>query len=188
MATTDDIISEHSKRMDKALENLKSEFATVRTGRASAAVLDRVTVDYYGTPTPVTQIASVKSPEAHLLVVEPWDKSIAHAVEEAIQKSDLGITPNNDGSGVIRLPFPPPTEERRRELVKQCKSLAEEAKVGVRNVRRDANNKIEKLVKDEDLSKDDVHRAEERVQKLTDEHVKQIDDALANKESEVMEV
>jgi ribosome recycling factor len=173
--------------MDKTVANLTHEFGTIRTGRASATMLERIQVDYYGTSTPITQLASVKSPEAHLLVIEPWDKQIVNDVVKAIQKSDLGITPSNDG-GVIRLPFPPPTEERRRELVRQCRHVAEEAKIALRNERRDANTRLERLIKDEDISKDEVHRAEERIQKLTDGHVAEVDEALGRKEAEVMEV
>ena len=175
---------EHMKMCVQALSN---DFATVRTGRASGQVLERIMVDYYGTPTPITQLAGVKSPEAHLLVVEPWDKSVVKAIEKAILSSDLGITPNSDGM-VIRLPFPPPTEERRKELVKQCRQLAEDARIAVRNVRRDANNKLDRAKKDGDESEDDVRRAEDEVQKLTDATIKEIDDLLVNKEAEVMEV
>lgn len=187
MSTVDEIISAHREQMSKTLENLAQEFSAVRTGRASAASLERINVDYYGTPTPITQLAGIKSPDAHLLVVEPWDKSILKDVEKAILASDLGITPSNDGT-MIRLPFPPPTEERRKELAKQCRALAEDAKVSIRNVRRDANTRLERLIKDESLSKDDEHRAEEQIQKLTDEHVEKINQALKNKEAEVMEV
>ncbi|MDR3315149.1 MAG: ribosome recycling factor [Coriobacteriales bacterium] len=183
----EDVVAAANEKMDKTVVNLNHEFTTIRTGRASAAMLERIQVDYYGTPTPITQLAGIKSPEAHLLVVEPWDKHIVSAVAKAIQASDLGITPSNDGS-VIRLPFPPPTEERRRELVKQCRHLAEEAKVALRNERRDANAKLDRLIKEEDVSKDEVHRAEEQVQKLTDKHVASIEEALKHKEAEVMEV
>jgi ribosome recycling factor len=183
----DDVIATATTKMDKTVTNLAHEFSTIRTGRASAAMLERIQVDYYGTSTPITQLASVKSPEAHLLVVEPWDKQIVSDVVKALQKSDLGITPSNDG-GVIRLPFPPLTEERRKELVKQCRHVAEEAKVALRSERRDANTKLERLIKDEDVSKDEVHRAEERIQKLTDQHVAKVDEALKHKEAEVMEV
>ncbi|MDR1184511.1 MAG: ribosome recycling factor [Coriobacteriales bacterium] len=183
----DDVIAVTVEKMDKTIANLIHEFGTIRTGRASATMLERIQVDYYGTSTPITQLASVKSPEAHLLVIEPWDKQIVNDVVKAIQKSDLGITPSNDG-GVIRLPFPPPTEERRKELVKQCRHVAEEAKIALRSERRDANTKLERLIKDEDVSKDEVHRAEERIQKLTDGHVVEVDEALKRKEAEVMEV
>lgn len=183
----DEVKAITAEKMDKTVANLSQEFSTIRTGRASATMLERIMVDYYGAQTPVTQLASVKSPEAHLLVVEPWDKQILAEISKAIQSSDIGITPSNDGT-VIRLPFPPPTEERRKELVKQCRRLAEDAKVAIRNERRDANTKLERLIKDEDVSKDDVHRAEEQIQKLTDKHVESIDAALKRKEEEVMEV
>jgi ribosome recycling factor len=183
----DDVIAAANDKMGKTVANLAHEFATIRTGRASATMLERIQVDYYGTASTITQVASVKSPEAHLLVVEPWDKQLLNDVVKAIQASDLGITPSNDGS-VIRLPFPPPTEERRKELVKQCRHVAEDAKVAIRNERRDANTKLERLIKDEDVSKDDVHRAEEKIQKLTDSHVAEVDEALKRKEAEVMEV
>ncbi|MDR2586829.1 MAG: ribosome recycling factor [Coriobacteriales bacterium] len=183
----DEVIAATTDKMDKTVANLSHEFSTIRTGRASAAMLERIHVDYYGVQTPITQLASVKSPEAHLLVVEPWDKQILNNIVKAIQASDLGITPSNDG-GVIRLPFPLPTEERRRELVKQCRHIAEEAKVALRNERRDANTRLERLIKDEDVSKDEVHRAEEQIQKLTDLHVTKVDEALKHKEAEVMEV
>jgi ribosome recycling factor len=183
----EDVIATTASKMDKTVVNLTHEFGTIRTGKASATMLERIQVDYYGALTPITQLASVKSPEAHLLVVEPWDKQIVTDVVKAIQRSDLGITPSNDG-GVIRLPFPPPTEERRKELVKQCRHVAEEAKIALRNERRDANTRLERLIKDEDVSKDEVHRAEERIQKLTDKHVAEVDEILKRKEAEVMEV
>ncbi|MDR1088658.1 MAG: ribosome recycling factor [Coriobacteriales bacterium] len=187
MSTADDIIASHETQMDRTLENLGHEFSSVRTGRASAATLERINVDYYGTPTPITQLAGIKSPDAHLLVIEPWDKSVLKAIEKAILGSDLGITPSNDGH-IIRLPFPPPTEERRRELVKQCRQIAEDAKVSIRSVRRDANTRLEKLIADESLSEDDEHRAKEKIQKLTDAHVEKVNEALKLKEAEVMEV
>lgn len=182
-----EIIEGAASHMEKSLASLSNEFASIRTGRASAQILDRINVDYYGTPTPITQIAGVKSPEAHLLVLEPWDKTILSAIEKAILASDLGITPNNDGS-IIRLPFPAPTEERRKELVKQCKSVAEEARVSIRNLRRDANAKLDHAKKDGDISEDDMRRGETEIQKLTDKHIAKIDEALKAKEAEVMEV
>lgn len=185
--STNSAISEAREHMDKTLTALDHEFSTVRTGRASGAILEKIQIDYYGTMTPVTNLAGVKTPEPQLLVIEPWDKGSLKAIEHAILASDLGITPSNDGS-VIRLPFPPLTEERRRELVKLCKGYAEEARVAVRNVRRDANHKLDKMVKDAEASEDDVRRAEAEVQKLTDAHIAKIDDALKRKESEIMEV
>ncbi len=182
-----EIIATAEAAMRKRIEGLESEFNAVRTGRASAAVLDRIMVDYYGASTPITQLAGVKSPEANLLVVEPWDKSILSGIEKAIQSSDLGIMPSNDGT-VIRLPFPLPTEERRRELVKQCHKYAEETRVAVRNARRDANNRLDRMKKDGEVSEDDLRRAESEIQKLTDRFIKEIDDRLVAKESEVMEI
>ena len=170
--------------MDKTLESLKHNFAKVRTGRANANILSDITVDYYGVATPITQVAAVKVPEAHMLMVEPWDKALVNAIVKAISASDLGITPSSDGS-LVRLPFPAPTEERRRELVKECRELAEHAKVAIRNIRRDANGKLER---DEDLTEDDVRREQAKVQKHTDDYVKKIDELLKAKEAEVMEI
>jgi ribosome recycling factor len=187
MADVEEILLNTEERMQKALQALHENFASVRTGRANAMVLDRIVVDYYGVPTPINQMAGVKVPEAHLLVIEPWDKSVLRAIEHAILESDLGVTPNNDGS-VIRLPFPPLTEERRRELAKQCKGYAEEARVAVRNARRDANTAVEKAVKNDNLPEDDMKRAEVEVQKMTDKYVAEVDESLKKKEAEVMEV
>jgi ribosome recycling factor len=185
--STNAILSDASTHMDKTVKALAHEFATVRTGRASGAVLEGIKIDYYGTPTPISQIAGIKAPEPQTLLIEPWDKTALKAIEHAIQASDLGITPSNDGS-VIRLPFPPLTEERRKDLVKQCKHYAEEAKVGVRNIRRDANGKLERAEKDSEISEDELRRAEAEIQKVTDAHVKEIDEALKRKEAEIMEV
>jgi ribosome recycling factor len=185
--STSQILSDAAAHMDKSLGSLAHEFGSVRTGRASGAILEGIKVDYYGTPTPITQIAGIKSPEAQLLVIEPWDKTALKMIEKAIQASDLGITPSNDGS-IIRLPFPPLTEERRKDLVKQCKHYAEEAKVAVRNIRRDANDKLKRAEKDAEISEDDLRRAEGETQKQTDAHIKEIDEALKRKEAEIMEV
>ena len=171
-------------KMDKCLDSLTKNFARVRTGRANPHILDSIKVDYYGQPTPITQLAGVKVPEASMLMVEPWDKTSLNAIERAIASSDLGITPSNDGIS-IRLPFPKPTEERRRELAKECKGLAEEARVAVRNVRREANAKIER---DEALTEDDVKREQKKVQKLTDDYIAKIDALLKTKTAEVMEI
>ena len=172
------------KNMGKCLDTLKANFARVRTGRANAQILAPIMVDYYGQPTPITQLAGIKVPEASMLVVEPWDKSALRAIEKAIEGSDLGITPSNDGTS-IRLPFPKPTEERRKELVKECKELAEEARVAVRNVRRDVNGKIER---DEELSDDEQSREKKAVQKITDSYVAKIENMLKAKSAEVMEI
>jgi ribosome recycling factor len=185
--STSQILSEASTHMGKAVASLSHEFGAIRTGRPSGALLDNIKVDYYGTLTPITQIAGIKSPEAHMLIIEPWDKTALKLIEKAIMSSDLGITPSNDGS-IIRLPFPPLTEERRKELVKQCKHVAEEARVAVRNVRRDANGKLTRAEKDAEISEDDLRRGEAEIQKATDAHIKEIDETLKRKETEIMEV
>ena len=174
-------ITEH---MDKTIESLKHNFAKVRTGRANANILSDITVDYYGVATPISQVAAVKTPEAHMLVIEPWDKALVNAIVKAVSASDLGITPSSDGS-IVRLPFPAPTEERRRELVKECRDIAEQARVAIRNIRRDFNNKIER---DEELTEDEVRREQAKVQKYTDEYIAKIDKLFKSKESEVMEI
>lgn len=174
-------ITEH---MDKTIESLKHNFAKVRTGRANANILSDITVDYYGVATPISQVAGVKTPEAHMLVIEPWDKALVNAIVKAVSASDLGITPSSDGS-IVRLPFPAPTEERRRELVKECRDIAEQARVAIRNIRRDFNNKIER---DEELTEDEVRREQAKVQKYTDEYIAKIDELFKSKESEVMEI
>lgn len=174
-------ITEH---MDKTIESLKHNFAKVRTGRANANILSDITVDYYGVATPISQVAAVKTPEAHMLVIEPWDKALVNAIVKAVSASDLGITPSSDGS-IVRLPFPAPTEERRRELVKECRDIAEQARVAIRNIRRDFNNKIER---DEELTEDVVRREQAKVQKYTDEYIAKIDELFKSKESEVMEI
>lgn len=183
----EDIMTEAEERMERALTQLDSNFATVRTGRASALVLDRIKADYYGVPTPINQMAAVKTPDAHMLVVEPWDKSALKAIENAILSSDLGITPNNDGS-CIRLSFPALTEERRRELAKDCHGFAEESRVAVRAARGAAIKALERSVKEDSLPEDDERRAEADVQKLTDGYVAKIDAALKKKEAEVMSI
>lgn len=183
----DEILMNAEEKMEKALSALGDNFASVRTGRANAMLLDRIKVEYYGVPTPINQMAGIKTPEAHLLVIEPWDKGVLRAIEKAIMESDLGVTPSNDGS-VIRLPFPALTEERRRELAKQCKGMAEDARVAVRNARRDANTAIEKAKKNDGLPEDDAKRAEADVQKMTDKFIEKVDAAFKKKESEVMSV
>jgi ribosome recycling factor len=174
-------------KMDQALTHMKDDLAGIRTGRAAPAVLNRVTVEYYGTPVPLNQLAGVTVPEPRLLQVQPFDKSAIGAIEKAIMTSDLGITPNNDGN-VIRLAFPPLTEERRKELVKQVHHRAEEGRVAVRNVRRHAKDEMEKLEHDGAISEDDLARAEKDLQKLTDRFVAEIDQIQGHKEQELMEV
>jgi len=174
------------ERMEKALAALKRDLSTLRAGRASPAILDRVQAEYYGTPTPVNQLGSITTPDSRTLVIQPWDKSALSAIEKAILKSDVGLTPANDGT-IIRLVVPPLTEERRADLVKQTKKFGEEAKVAIRNIRRDANDDIKKLEKGE-ISEDESRRHQEDVQKLTDRYVAEVDKILAAKEKEVMEV
>ena len=183
-----DMIKESAdEHMKKAVEALEHNFASIRTGRASAMLLDRIKVDYYGVPTPVNQMAAVKTPDAHLLVIEPWDKGTLRAIEHAILASDLGVTPSNDGN-CLRLPFPALTEERRKELAKQCRAFAEEARVAVRNVRREANSDIAKTIKEESLPEDDQKRCENGIQKMTDRYIAIIDEDCKKKEAEVMTV
>ncbi|MBE3571256.1 MAG: ribosome recycling factor [Bacillales bacterium] len=184
---TKQVIEQAKDKMSKAIQALSRELATIRAGRANASLLDKVVVDYYGAPTPVNQLASISVPEARLLVIQPYDKSVVGEVEKAILKSDLGLTPTSDGS-IIRITIPPLTEERRKELVKLVRKEAEEAKVAVRNVRRDANEELKKLEKNGEITEDDLRGYTEDVQKITDEHVKKIDDISKKKEKEIMEV
>lgn len=184
---TTEILKAADEHMKKSVAALSHEFTTVRTGRASGAILEKISIEYYGTPTPLLQIAGVSSPEPQLLVISPYDRSAMSAIEKAILASDLGITPSNDGQ-VIRLPFPPLTEERRRDLVKLVKHYTEEARVAIRNIRRDANERLKRSEKDAEISQDDLHRAEAEIQRLTDAHIKDIDELLKRKEAEIMEV
>nr|WP_285853495.1 ribosome recycling factor [Bacillus safensis] len=173
--------------MEKAVQAYGRELATVRAGRANASLLDKVTVDYYGAQTPLNQIASITVPEARMLIITPYDKTAIGDIEKAIQKSDLGITPTSDGN-VIRIAIPALTEERRKELVKVVKKYSEEAKVAVRNVRRDANDDLKKLEKNGEITEDELRSSTEDVQKLTDEYVAKIDEVTKDKEKEIMEV
>lgn len=180
-------IKQHAEeRMDKAIQALKRDLATLRAGRATPALLDRIQVDYYGSPTPVNQLANINTPDSRTLMIQPWDKSSLSEIERAIQKSDLGLTPANDGA-MIRLSIPPLTEERRVELVKMTKKFGEEAKVAIRNIRRDANDDIKKLEKTE-ISEDESRRHQEDIQKTTDKYVAEVEKVLAGKEKEIMEV
>ena len=178
---------EFTRKMDKTLEILQENFGAIRAGRANARVLDRITVEYYGVDTPVGQVGTISSPDARTLVIQPWDGSLLKKIEKAIQTSDLGINPQNDGR-VIRLVFPQLTEERRRELAKQVRKYGEDAKVAVRNIRRDAMDYIKKLKKDSEITEDDQKKAEKDLQELTDKYVKKVDDACAVKEKELMEL
>ena len=183
----ENFLGDATQRMDKSVEATHEHFNSVRTGRATPALLDRIQIDYYGTPTPLKNLATINAPEPRLLTIQPFDPTSIKSVEKAIQESDLGLTPSNDGK-LIRLPIPQLTEERRKELVKLVRSMAEEGRVAVRNVRRDAIKHLEELVKNGDTGDDDERAAEQRVQKLTDEHVAKIEDLLKHKEAEIMEV
>jgi ribosome recycling factor len=183
----DDFLGDATQRMDKSVEATHEHFNSVRTGRASAALLDRIQIDYYGTPTPLKNIATINVPEPRLLTIQPFDPSAMKQIERAIQESDLGLTPANDGK-IIRLPIPQLTEERRKELVKVARHMAEEGRVAVRNVRRDVMRHLEELAKSGEVGDDEERTAEARVQKLTDEHVAKIDDLLKHKEADIMEV
>jgi ribosome recycling factor len=183
----DELLQDAREHMDKSVEATRQKFTSVRTGRASTALLDRITVDYYGTQTPLKQLATVSAPEARLLTVQPYDKSSIRGIERAIQESDIGLTPNNDGS-IIRLQVPELTEERRRQLVKVVRNLAEEGRVGIRNIRRDVMHDLRELRDAGEAGSDDEHRAEEALQKLTDEKVKELDALLKGKEEEILEV
>ena len=181
----DELLAEAKGKMDQAISHTIDEFGTVRTGRANPGLLHRIVVDYYGTQTPLQQIAGFSVPEARMLVVQPYDKSSIQAIEKAIMTADLGLNPSNDGN-VIRLAFPQLTEERRKELIRMVRHLAEDGRIAVRNVRRHIKDDIESL--EGDVSEDDVRRAEKTLQEMTDRHVHKIDDLLANKEEELLEV
>jgi len=183
----DEILLDAEDRMDKVISVMRQDFATIRAGRASVSLLDKIQVEYYGAMTPINQTANISAPEARLLVVQPWDKSTIGAIEKAILKSDLGLNPNNDGS-VIRINVPQLTEERRKELVKAVGKKGEEAKVAVRNIRRDANDSIKALEKKKEASEDECNNALDDIQKTTDKFIKKIDEVVSHKEAEIMEV
>lgn len=182
-----DYIDDAERRMGKTAETLKKDFATLRAGRATPALLDKIQVDYYGALTPLSQMANVGAPESHLLMIQPWDKNTIKNIEKAILASDLGLNPNNDGS-VIRIAIPQLTEERRRELAKVVKKKDEEAKVAIRNIRRELNDDIKELEKAKEVSEDDAARGLEEVQKLTEKWIKKLDEITKSKEAEIMEV
>ena len=181
------LIDDGKKRMAGAIAALKKDFAKLRTGRASTALVDDIVVDYYGTPTPISQLASVSVPDSKTITIQPWDKGAFGSVEKAIMASDLGLNPVNDGK-IIRIVIPPLTEERRKELVKVAKKYTEECKIAIRNVRRDLNDSIKKMEKDKEISEDERKKGEADVQKLTDDHVKMSDDAVNAKEKEILEI
>ena len=182
-----EIINELERKMSKSIESYETELTTIRAGRANPTILDQFTVDYYGTETPINQVASISVPEARLLVIQPWDASLITPIEKVILASNLGITPSNDGK-VIRLPFPALTEDRRKELVKVVKGYGENAKIAIRNLRRDGLDKLKKLEKDKEISEDELRQAEEEVQKVTDKFIKKVEDITKLKEKELMEI
>ena len=177
---------ETRESMQKSIDALENDLKKIRTGRASLSILDDIRVDYYGTPTPLNQMASLSTPESRLITIQPWDVSVIKDVEKAILKSDLGLTPSNDGK-VVRISIPPLTEERRKQLVKVIYKKSEEHKISIRNVRRDTNDLLKSLKKDGEISEDDAFKAQDQVQKITDEHIKLIDDVCKNKEKEILE-
>ena len=187
MSIIDDFLADTREHMNKSVDATRGKFGSVRTGRASPALLDRIVVDYYGAMTPLKQLATVSAPEARLLTVQPYDKNSVKAIERAILESDIGLTPNNDGN-IIRLQVPELTEERRKELVKVVRGLAEEGKVAIRNIRRDTMHDLRELRDSGEAGSDDEHRAEEALQKLTDEKIKELDALVKSKEEEILEV
>lgn len=182
-----DVIKKARSGMDKAVESLKKDMTKVRTGRASTSLLDDVMVDYYGTPTPLNQVGTLAVPEPRLITIQPWEKKLLADIERALFKADLGLTPTSDGN-LIRLVIPPMTEERRKEMGKVVRKMGEDAKVGVRSARRDANDSMKKLEKNKEISEDDLKRGEKEIQDVTDSYVAKIDDLVAHKEKEIMEI
>lgn len=182
-----EVLNKCESKMSKSIDALNHEFSSVRAGRANPAILDKVLVDYYGAPTPINQMAAVSVSEARVLVIQPWDKSTLKTIEKAIQASDIGINPANDGN-VLRLTFPQLTEERRKELVKDIKKMGEESKVGIRNIRRDAMEKLKALKKDNSITEDDQKDGEKKIQNITDKFVKKVDSLVSEKEKEVLSI
>ena len=187
MAEMKDVFEKAESKMKKAVGHLQEEYAAIRAGRANPAVLDRIMVNYYDTPTPINQLAAVAVTEARVLTIQPWDTSVLRGIEKAIQTSDLGVNPQNDGK-MIRLTFPPLNEERRRDLVKETSKLAEEAKVAVRSIRRDGMEKLKDMKKKSEITEDDLKQAENKTQELTDKYIKNIDACAADKEKEILEI
>ena len=181
-------IFEHTKEhMDKSIEALKRDFASLRTGKVTTSIVDNIKVDYYGTPTPLNQVGSVIATDATTIAITPWEKNLLGDIERAIQEANIGVNPNNDGD-FIKLFFPPMTSEQRQEIVKQAKAMAENARVAVRNIRKDANNKIKKLEKDKEISEDESKKAQDEIQKITDAHIGMIDDLFKAKEADILKV
>jgi len=182
-----EIYDDTKAHMDKSLEALKRDFATLRTGKVTTTIVDNIKVDYYGTPTPLNQVGSVIATDATTITITPWEKSLLNDIEKAIQEANIGVNPNNDGD-FIKLFFPPMTSEQRQEIVKQAKAMAETAKVAIRNIRKDSNNKIKKLEKDKELSEDESKKAQDQIQKITDEHITKVDEMFKSKEADILKV
>jgi len=181
-------IYEHTKEhMDKSIEALKRNFASLRTGKVTTSIVDNIKVDYYGTPTPLNQVGSVIAIDATTISITPWEKHLLGDIEKAIQEANIGVNPNNDGD-FIKLFFPPMTSEQRQEIVKQAKAMAEDARVAIRNIRKDSNNKIKKLEKEKEISEDESKKAQDEIQKITDNHIGQIDDLFKSKEADILKV
>lgn len=187
MGALESMLADTDARMKKSIENLKRDFSRVRTGRATPALLDGITIDYYGSSTAIAQIATVSTPDARMLMIQPWEKNLLVAIEKAIQASGLGLNPKNDGN-IIRLPIPPLSEERRKELAKSCKKIAEDGKIAVRNIRRDSNDQLKEDLRKKILTEDQEKKALEDIQKITDKHIKGVDDLLVQKEKDLMEI
>ena len=183
----EEIYAETADHMQKSIDVMKKEFLTLRTGKVTTTIVDNVKVDYYGTPTPLNQVASVTNLDATTIAINPWEKSLLPDIERAIQQANLGVNPNNDGD-FIKLFFPPMTSEQREQIAKQAKAISEKAKVAVRNVRKDSNNKIKRLEKEKEINEDESKRAQDKIQKLTDEHIAKIDEAFKSKEADILKV
>lgn len=183
----DEIFEQTSENMDKRIDALKREFATLRTGKVTTGIVDNIKVDYYGTMTALTQVGSVIATDATTITITPWEKSLLNAIEKAIQEANIGVNPNNDGD-FIKLFFPPMTSEQRQQIVKQAKAMVEQAKIAIRNVRKEGNDQVKKLEKDKELSEDDSKKAQEQIQKLTDEHITKIDETFKVKEADILKV
>ena len=187
MDAMEEMIKELERKMKTSIEVLKQDFQKVRTGRANPAILDNVTVEYYGTMTPINQVGNISVPDPQMITISPWEKKMLKEIEKAIQKADLGLTPQNDGN-IVRIPIPPLTEERRKEMVKQIRKMGENAKIPIRNVRREGNDQLKKAEKDKEISQDDLKQQMERVQELTDKYTDQVDELMDEKEKELMAV
>jgi len=184
---TNEIFDHTAENMDKSIEALKRDFATLRTGKVTTGIVDNIKIDYYGTMTPLTQVGNVIATDATTISITPWEKTLLPAIEKAIQEANIGVNPNNDGD-FIKLFFPPMTSEQRQDIVKQAKGMVEHAKVAIRNVRKDGNDKIKKLEKDKEISEDESKKAQEQIQKITDEHIVKVDETFKVKEADILKV